>query len=164
MNKSIIRNFKLAWRAFCVASITGCFSSMAMAQLEITEVMFDPIDESNWEWIEVRNLGATDVDLNGAWMDRLGDNALDTVAFSPNVENTVAENTIIPAGGVAVLYDGFVSGGSPANFVDQNFRNAWGLSASVPLVGVSFFPFLTNGRSAERRVGKECRSRWSPSH
>ena len=24
--------------------------------------------------------------------------------------------------------------------------------------------FLTEGRSEERRVGKECRSRWSPDH
>ena len=27
-----------------------------------------------------------------------------------------------------------------------------------------FFPLLTQVRSEERRVGKECRSRWSPYH
>ena len=26
------------------------------------------------------------------------------------------------------------------------------------------FPFFVGGRSEERRVGKECRSRWSPYH
>ena len=28
----------------------------------------------------------------------------------------------------------------------------------------TFFRLLADGRSEERRVGKECRSRWSPYH
>ena len=34
---------------------------------------------------------------------------------------------------------------------------------SGALIGVPLF-FLLKGRSEERRVGKECRSRWSPYH
>src|SRR5256885_5838639 len=32
------------------------------------------------------------------------------------------------------------------------------------LGGADLPPFLSHGRSEERRVGKECRSRWSPYH
>ena len=38
-------------------------------------------------------------------------------------------------------------------------QNAWLLLGLIVLVDI----FLT-GRSEERRVGKECRSRWSPYH
>ena len=38
---------------------------------------------------------------------------------------------------------------------------AFGLSAAN---GVSLTDTLADGRSEERRVGKECRSRWSPYH
>src|SRR2546429_7054040 len=33
-----------------------------------------------------------------------------------------------------------------------------------PIVPASPTPFTPSGRSEERRVGKECRSRWSPYH
>ena len=32
------------------------------------------------------------------------------------------------------------------------------------LIGVASLPSMTTARSEERRVGKECRSRWSPYH
>ena len=60
----------------------------------------------------------------------------------------------------------------------EKAMSAWGLTASFSLTGGE--PFLrraelymvmacmdqspTVGRSEERRVGKECRSRWSPYH
>ena len=34
----------------------------------------------------------------------------------------------------------------------------------MDLLGHSFFVFMNSERSEERRVGKECRSRWSPYH
>ena len=43
------------------------------AQLQVTEVMIDPLDTDVWQWIEVRNLDPNNaVDLNGAYADRLG--------------------------------------------------------------------------------------------
>jgi len=130
---------------FLLLALLAC--NVAKAQLEITEVMFDPNNENVWEWLEVRNSGAAAVDLNGVFGDHLGDNTLSTTA-SPNIDNTVADNTIIPAGGVAVLYDGFLNGGNSANFKDQVFRDAWSLPGSVPLIGVDFFPGLSNGGTA----------------
>jgi hypothetical protein len=112
-----------------------------MAQLEITEVMFDANNDNVWEWLEVRNNGASAMDLNGAYGDRLGDTTMPDT-YSPQIDNTVAENTIIPAGGVAVLYRGFIY--NSASFKDQVFRDAWSLSGSVPLIGVDYWPVLTN--------------------
>src|SRR2546429_9164350 len=41
----------------------------------------------------------------------------------------------------------------------------WGLVSLLILVGIIFtFARAWTGRSEERRVGKECRSRWSPDH
>ncbi|MEO2049474.1 MAG: lamin tail domain-containing protein [Pirellulales bacterium] len=114
----------------------------AKAQLEVTEVMFNPLDEDVWEWIEVRNTGA-EINLDGAFADRLGDGQIPS-GSNPNVSSLVAQNTIIPAGSVAVLYDGNLAGTSPGDFDDQSFRDAWGLGAGVPLIGVDFFPPLTN--------------------
>ena len=38
------------------------------------------------------------------------------------------------------------------------------IGASTTLNGVSVYVSSANNRSEERRVGKECRSRWSPYH
>lgn len=120
-----------------------CSASPVLAQLEITEIMFDPNDEGAWEWVEVRNTSGSAIDLNGYYADRLDDPDISNSA-SPNIQNSVATNTIIPAGGVAVLYDGFLGAANPATHNDQFFRNAWSLSGSVPLVSVGSFPPLTN--------------------
>src|SRR5574338_1328987 len=40
-----------------------------------------------------------------------------------------------------------------------NLISAYGILLSYPFIGFSFL-----SRSEERRVGKECRSRWSPYH
>ena len=47
---------------------------------------------------------------------------------------------------------------NPPGFAAQTVALAFGLAAA------SIFPALMMGRSEERRVGKECRSRWSPYH
>lgn len=116
----------------------------AVAQLQITEIMYNPSgdDGDSWEWFEVRNMGATDVDLLDTYLDRLGDDVI-PLGASPNV-NANSANTIIPAGGVAVIYDGFVSNGSPLNHDPQLFRTAWGLGANVRLISADRFPTLVN--------------------
>lgn len=74
---------------------------------------------------------------------------LELTAPNPAVDNTLAQNTIIGPGEVAVLYDanygsGLSPMGNPNNFVDANFRSAWNLAPSVPLIGTNFWPTLSN--------------------
>jgi hypothetical protein len=107
------------------------------AQLQITEVMVDPLapNDDAWEWIEIRNTGATEVDLKDYIIDRLGDPQITGTA--PSIDATKTANTKIPAGGVAVLYDADVAV-EAADYNDNLFRTAWKLGPSVPLIGVSF--------------------------
>lgn len=110
------------------------------AQLQVTELMSDPLNEDAWEWIEVRNLGASPVNLDGYIIDRIGDPS----STATTVNSANAQNTVIPAGGVAVLYDGDLTG--PGDYDDNAFRSAWGLSASTPLIALpNFGNALTNG-------------------
>ena len=39
-----------------------------------------------------------------------------------------------------------------------------GMQAALDLAEAGFKVYLVESRSEERRVGKECRSRWSPYH
>src|SRR6266511_3900379 len=42
--------------------------------------------------------------------------------------------------------------------------NAWDAASAHTVVDAGFPAVATTSRSEERRVGKECRSRWSPYH
>lgn len=131
--KSLVLGLLIA--AFAMAGVHS-----GHAQLQVTELMSDPLNEDAWEWIEVRNLGASPVNLDGYIIDRIGDPSSTTTT----VNSANAMNTVIPAGGVAVLYDGDLTG--PGDYNDGAFRSAWGLSPSVPLIALpNFGNALTNG-------------------
>lgn len=129
------------FRLVCLAF--GCFAfpfaSLATAQLQVTEVMYDPASgEPAWEWIEVYNPGVSSVDLNGYFIDRVGDSAFGSTPVShirSSVDHdggTIANTTVIPAGGLAILYNG-----DGLDYDPQRFRNAWPqIPASVALIGV----------------------------
>ncbi len=140
-------------RFFSAAVVTFVFllgvDLSAHAALQVTEVMYDPLDENVWEWIEVYNPDGVPIDLHGAFGDRLGDPRI--LSGEPrSIDNTKAFNTVIPAGGKAVLYDASL----PLNGTDSEdlvFRLAWDPNnaiGTVPLIGVDFFPTLTNGGSS----------------
>ena len=48
--------------------------------------------------------------------------------------------------------------------VGVRYLNSIGIEAEPDLGTVLFTMSIQEGRSEERRVGKECRSRWSPYH
>ena len=124
--------------------ITGGLScclmtSRACGQLQFSEVMYNSVDEGSWEWVEVRNMTGSPVDLNGYIFDDDDNNALNAANIVAMSSGGMATNTMIPASSVAVLYNGTALG-----FNDQRFRNAWQLSASVPLIAVASPPSLSN--------------------
>lgn len=137
------------WAACSAAAVAVCLTAVApaKAQLEVTEVMYNPTNDGVWEWIEVRNTGAVDIDLDGWLGFNLGDGEL-TAPNPTIVSNTNSPNTMIKAGEVAVIYDGFHGQTSPGSFDDSHFRNAWGLSASTPLLAASFWPGLSNSEGS----------------
>ena len=134
---------RIVWMMAIIALAISDIPRCAVGQLQITEVMYDSVDDSNWEWIEVRNSSDVAIDLNGYFLDDNGGNAIPTDA-DPSIWNVAnggqAANTVVPAGGVAVLYDG-----DALAFDDSRFRAAWQLAQSVSVIGVSFFPGLNNG-------------------
>ncbi|QDV74227.1 lamin tail domain-containing protein [Botrimarina mediterranea] len=126
---------------FCVvaAAVASLLAPTAsQSQLLVTEVMYDPAsDESRWEWIEVHNTGAVAIDLDGYVIDRVGDRARTTVTANilsnPLLGSAVVNNpTVLPAGGIAVLYNG------PGLSYDRGrFRAAWPqMPAGATLIGV----------------------------
>ena len=119
------------------------------AQLQFTEVMYEPGgDDALWEWVEIRNTSATAVDLNGWVFDDDDDNP---VADEDGNIKAANGNTIVPAGGVAVLYPG-----SDLGFMPQRFTDAWGSGINLDSRGRIHF---AHGDRRDRLVAEPGSSR-----
>jgi hypothetical protein len=129
-------------RGFSLAAGFVTVTSLVQAQVNILEVMYNPNNEAVWEWVEVRNDGATPINLDGYLAFNLGDN--DLTAPNPTINSSVDPDTTINPGEIAVIYDGFYGSGNVNNYVDQRFRDAWGLGAGVKLIGADFWPEMVN--------------------
>lgn len=152
MTSKLYLQVVLSYLTFPFILLSCLYSSEANAQLRITEVMYNPIDDNVWEWIEVRNFGSQAVNLNNSIARRLGDS--NVVAPSPTINATLDPDTIIAPGEVVVIYDGKFSDDSSINFNDSYFRQAWGLGPVVKLIGADSLPILTNtAGSLGRSIG-----------
>jgi len=133
----------------CVGAALACAAAaQAAAELRVTEVMYDPqSNEGVWEWSEVQNTGMVDVDLDGYLMDLVGDPKPSSSIIAPSIERIVVVEdevifnpTVVPAGGVAVLYDG-----TDLAYDPDRFRRAWGnVPGDATLIGVERWIQLTN--------------------
>ncbi len=137
--KTLVQSWLTRASIFCLSL---AMASSAFAQLQITEVMYNATDDNAWEWIEIRNTGGSAIDLNGYLGFNLGDR--DITAPNPTINSTLDPDTTINPGEIAIIYDGFYGTGNPNNFVDQRFRDAWGLGAGVKLIAADFFPGMSN--------------------
>ncbi len=107
----------------------------ARAQLQFSEVMYGPGgNDALWEWVEIRNTSAGAIDLDG-WVFDDDDDPTINALVGANIR-AANGNTLVPAGGVAVLYPG-----SDLDFMPERFRSAWG--SAVNLIPVNGFTSLT---------------------
>jgi hypothetical protein len=105
-------------------------ASLAYGDLIITEIMYDPAsNESHWEWIEVFNNGATDVDVSGYVFD-------DGAGAALSAANIASGS--IPAGGVGVIFDA-------VTISTSDFVNAWENAPGAPSgLDINLIPVSTN--------------------
>ena len=138
--------------AVCAAML---ISSSGFAQLQITEVMFNPLDANSWEWVEIRNLDPNqEFDLDGSYLARLNSSGL-LPGTNANVRSSVANNTKIPAGGIAILYNGEAPGIPSLADSDGIFFDAWNQADpnTVVLIAAERFPAFNGLDPSSRSIG-----------
>ena len=97
--------------------------------------MHTPLGNANlWEWVEVRNASSQPIDLDG-WILDDDDDVPVSELIGSNIKSDNG-NTVIPSGGVAVLY-----AGSDLNYTPSRFTNAWG--PGITLIPVRSLTTLT---------------------
>ena len=148
---------KSNWLGATFAALVVCCgaANAQLDNLQFTEVLFNSsydTDEGKFEWVEVRNTGATPIDLDGYMFrdygNSVGANALPIPANIVNVNSGGATlNTVVPANSTAILYSGYDFG-----YDDDRFRAGWGLDSSTAIIAVDFFPGLNNS-GTERQIG-----------
>ncbi|MEX0643417.1 MAG: lamin tail domain-containing protein [Pirellulales bacterium] len=132
---------RVRWALLSLGLVSGMpwASGEACGQIVFTEVMYQPGGaDALWEWVEVLNTGSSAVNLDGWVFDDDDDGALGGALGGPNIVASPTNNTMIPAGGVAVLYPGDELGFMPARFLD-----AWG--SGINLIGVNGFTAISAG-------------------
>ena len=120
----------------------------------------------------------TEARLSKVSMEMLADIGKNTVDFTPNFDETEKEPVVLPARFPNLLVNGTsgIAVGMATNIPPHNLREVIGAVVKIidnhveenretemeevlEIIKGPDFP-----RSEERRVGKECRSRWSPYH
>jgi Lamin Tail Domain/CotH kinase protein/Chitobiase/beta-hexosaminidase C-terminal domain/Concanavalin A-like lectin/glucanases superfamily/Immunoglobulin I-set domain len=103
LNQSVIVNARVLnggnWSALSAGNFT--VGSLGVP-LRITELMYNPIGGSDYEFLEVQNIGATPLDVGG-------------FSFSAGVMFLIPPNTVIPPGALLLL----ANGNSPAHFAQR---------------------------------------------
>jgi hypothetical protein len=111
----------------------------ASGQLKITEIMYNPFATNEFEYVELYNTGATDVDLSGWVFAR-------NLNHNPNLGGNVGSG-VVPAGGTAVLIR---TDGTPdvprGGRMPEGYSVAWELqnNPDINLISVSNWPGLVN--------------------
>lgn len=145
------RNLRGICQLLLVSLLAFGLTATASAQIEITEIMYNPlsINDQVWEWIEVRNTSGSPVDLDGYIARKLGDSALDPNTVNPTINSGLSADTVVPANGIAVIYDAFSFDYPDQNYDADLFRQAWGLDPNSVVIAADFFPALSNSGSGQ---------------
>ncbi len=134
----------IRWAMYKLAFVAAlCAASAAHAQVAFTEVMHSPGgSDALWEWVEIVNAGSSPLDLDGWVIDDDEDGAIGGATGRANITASPENNTIVPAGGVAVLYPA-----DELDFMPARFTSAW--AAGIMLIGVDGLTSL----SADDAIG-----------
>lgn len=125
----------LALAAPALASPTALVPTAADAAsgaLIVTEIAPDNVGVDDYEFFEVHNRGATDLDLAAAGFS-FAYTYVDGADRARDVPLTVADPVVVPAGGTVVFWLSYTAGSvdSFAHSIDE-FRAHWGADDGTP--------------------------------